>query len=400
MSLTKKSFRHASAQDLGLMLRTTHDYTLSLFECLRTAGLNNPVNFFAPVDFNFPIWDLGHKAWLAELLVLRESGPPLPGSRLRSSMLSRGDEWFNLPRPGRNLRIALSLPKAAQLLTYKNEVLDRILDQLGRAANTNEALYPYRMALALEGWQSEQWVCLLQTLGLPAPLATTRHTTLPWAQGELRFPGGKLLMGSPDNGDFAFDAEKWAHQIEVPAFHMESNLVSNAQFAEFTLDNGYQRAHYWSPAGTHWLMQQERSVPLHWSKEGSWWRCTRFGKEITLASNEPIRHVSLYEAQAYCAWAGRRLPTEAEWEFAAQSGHAAFHWGQLWEWTSTPFDPYPGFAPDAIKSGHNTQDAFATHQSLRGASFVTAAHLHSIYDRNFLLPEKCHAFSGFRTCSL
>jgi EgtB-related family protein len=123
----------------------------------------------------------------------------------------------------------------------------------------------------------------------------------------------------------------------------------------------------------------------------------RFGRLTTLSAHEPVRHVSLYEAQAYCAWANRRLPTEIEWEYAALHGHPAFRWGQLWEWTASPFEPYPGFSADRYRE--YSAPWFSTHQVLRGASFATPSRLGSAKFRNFYLPDRDDIFSGFRTCA-
>lgn len=400
MTLTKKSFRHAAAHELALMLSEAHNYTLSLFECLATAQLKHPSHLIDAIDVKPVLLNLGRLAWFAEWLILREAQQKAPIHSLRPSMLSKADNWFAPDRMNMNSDAAPPLPKAGQLITYKNEVLDRVLDKLSRTANTDDGLYPYRMALAHEDTHAEYWTTLLQTLGLRAPLAMERHVTPPWAQGEIRVPGGSLLMGSAPGDGFVFDVEKWAHLVYVPGFVIDTNLISNAQFAEFVEDNGYQRPQYWSISGKQWLMQQERSAPLHWSRDGNWWQCARFGRAVSLAASEPVRHISLYEAQAYCLWAERRLPSEAEWEFAAVSGHAAFRWGDLWEWTCSPFEPYPGFIADVATFNRDPESAFVSHQSVRGASFATPHRMHSVRYRNFLLPEHCNDFSGFRTCRL
>jgi EgtB-related family protein len=148
-------------------------------------------------------------------------------------------------------------------------------------------------------------------------------------------------------------------------------------------------------------MGQERSAPRYWARDGDadQWHVRRFGRRFTLDPHEPVRHVSLHEAQAYCAWAGRRLPLEDEWEFAATEGQAAgFHWGQVWEWTASSFLPYPGFAPDRYQD--YSAPWFGTRQVLRGASFATPARLRAPQFRNFFTPGRDDVFAGFRTCAL
>jgi ergothioneine biosynthesis protein EgtB len=282
--------------------------------------------------------------------------------------------------------------------TYCHEVLDRVLDRLGKVRDNNAALYPYRLALAHEDMRGEMLAQMLQTLGVILPPQLARQTIPAWAQGEIAFPGGTIELGSnPDDG-FVFDNEKWAHACHVAPFSMDSTLVPNSQYAEFTADGGYQRPQFWSEAGRAWLLCQDRSAPRDWRRDGRQWRCERFGKQIALPANEPVRHVSLYEAQAYCAWAERRLPSEAEWEYAALSGHPALRWGDLWEWTDSPFEPYPGFSPDAWRE--YSEPCFFTHQALRGASFATRLRMRSPKFRNFCVPERDDMFAGFRTCAL
>ncbi len=207
-----------------------------------------------------------------------------------------------------------------------------------------------------------------------------------------------MQLGSKPDDGFVFDNEKWAHPIFVPAFTIDSTLVSNAQYMEFVLDGGYEKSPFWNAAAHKDLIQKARLAPRYWVRDGEHWRSTRFGMPTALPPDEPVRHVSLYEAQAYCAWAGRRLPSEAEWTFAALSGDALFCWGDLWEWTSSPFEPYPGFAPDAYRE--YSAPWFKTHQVLRGASFATQPRMRSAAYRNFYMPEQDDIFVGFRTCSV
>jgi ergothioneine biosynthesis protein EgtB len=398
--MDKISFRHASVSELEQAWRDVHDYTLTLFECFAAAGVVEVGDMPEHPWYSPPAWTLGHLAWFAEWYILREARSSRFDATSLPSLLRKGDDWFDPQLVSPSQRRLLDLPKAAKLKTYFHEVCDRVLDKLtGIGPSTDAAnLYPYRRALAYFDMQGENWVELLQVLGLPAPAALSRYETPHWAQGEIRFPGGTLKMGSAQDEEFVFDNEKWSHPVYVPGFVIDSNLVDNAQFAEFVADNGYERAQYWTMAGQQWLMQQERSAPLGWSRDGQWWNCERFGHVISLLASEPVRHISLYEAQAYCMWANRRLPTEAEWEYAAASGHAALRWSDLWEWTCTPFEPYPEFAPDAY--AEYSAPAFSTHQSVRGASFATPKRLHSVRHRQFLLPDRDSAFVGFRTCAL
>ncbi len=289
MILTKPSFRNASARELGLALRNAHDYTLTLFDCFAAAGMDDVAGLEKNALFSPPLWTLGHLAWFAEWFVLREAESSHPAAAVKTSILTKGDDWFDPATVGQSLRWSQGLPKPGQLKTYFNEVFDRVQDKLSREANDDAALYPYRLALAYQDMQGEHWVGMLQALGLHAPVALERHATPSWAQGEIRFPGGTLQMGSNTDEGFVFDNEKWAHAVYVPAFVMDSNLISNAQFAEFVGDNGYQRPQYWSNAGRQWLMEQERSAPQGWLRDGHWWRCERFGRHLSLIANEPVR---------------------------------------------------------------------------------------------------------------
>jgi ergothioneine biosynthesis protein EgtB len=397
MSSIHASFRKARAPQLTEALQQARNHTLALFDCVAAAGLDAPQRVPQLRSLNPPLWELGRTAWFAEWFVLRKAASSHPADAFGNAMLSKGDDWFDANTVPHAARWSLDLPSPGAMKTYCHEVLDRVLDKLSRAADDDATLYPYRLALAHEDMQGETMLAGLQTLGLNAPPRLTRDEPF-WSQpSEIAFPGGTLQLGSLSEGGFVFDNELQAYACYVPPFRMDAALVSNAQFADFVEDGGYQQRQFWSAAGHNWLMRQERSAPRYWQRDGGQWRTMRFGRLHTLAGAEPVRHVSLYEAQAYCAWAERRLATEAEWEYAALSGHAAFNWGQLWEWTATPFEPYPGFAAGPWRE--YSAPCFVTHQVLRGASFATSSRLGSAKFRNFQLPERDDIFAGFRTCA-
>ncbi|GAC1425605.1 MAG: ergothioneine biosynthesis protein EgtB [Burkholderiaceae bacterium] len=393
------SFRTATAAQLLTAFQDARASTLALFDCFAAVGLDQPAKVPPLPTVNPPLWELGHLSWFAEWYILREATSSDPVSAIRNSLLTKGDDWFDSNTVPHRQRWSLGLPSAGAMKTYCYEVQDRVLDKLSRANDDDAVLYPYRLALAHEDMHIEAFSYTLQTLQVAPPAALAAKTLSTWAEGTISFGGGTITQGCrPQDPGFIFDNEKSAHAVRVPPFCIDSTLVSNAQYSEFVRDGGYQNPAYWTPAGRAWLMQQNCSAPRAWLRDGQQWICARFDRHVGLAANEPVCHVNLFEAQAYCVWAHRRLPTESEWEFAAGSSHPAFRWADLWEWTSSAFEPYPGFKADAYRE--YSAPWFGSHQSVRGASFATSRRMKSLHYRNFYEPHRNDPFVGFRTCAL
>ena len=260
------SFRTATPNELADALQDAREYTLTLFDCFKGAGLDIPKKVPILPHINPPLWELGHIAWFAEWYSLRGAQSSEPAAAQHTSLLTKGDDWFDSNTVPHRARWGLDLPSSGAMKTYCREVLDRVLDKLGRTKNERDALYPYRLALAYEDMRGEALAYSLQTLGVVLPQQLAGHTIPPWAQGEIRFPGGTIELGSSSGNGFVFDNEKWAHACHVPPFSMDSTLVSNAQYCEFIADGGYQKPQFWTIAGRGWLMRNDISAPRDWAR--------------------------------------------------------------------------------------------------------------------------------------
>jgi ergothioneine biosynthesis protein EgtB len=390
------SFRRMGPRALDLALRDARQRTLALFGALRAAGYHQAARVPRLAILNPPAWELGHTIWFAEWFVLRAANSSKPGDALGRSLLAHGDRYFDSNTVAHATRWTLDLPPPAALEDYGRAVLDGIREQLAREPDDDASLYPYRLALAHEDMHGEAMLYTLQTLGVAPPAMTAASHEAATAT-DLAFEGGVFLRGGEQSQGFVFDNEKQAAPCRVGAFAIAAGPVSNAAYAEFVRDGGYLQPQHWSEAGQAWLRQEARAAPRYWQRDGAGWCTLRFGHRAALDPAEPVRHVNLHEAQAYCSWAGRRLPSEEEWECAAGAGHPGFAWGRVWEWTASPFLPYPGFGADRYLE--YSAPSFGSRQVLRGASFATPARLHSPHFRNFYPPERDDIFAGFRTCA-
>jgi gamma-glutamyl hercynylcysteine S-oxide synthase len=383
--------RHGPKAALIEALRRTRDSTLRVFDSLE------PPRYRVPLvgELNPPLWELGHVAWFQEYWCMR--GAEGPDGAPRPSIVAGADAWFDSSRVPHDDRWSLPLPPTAHLRQYLLDVHDGSLDALARAPDDDAGLYPHRLALFHEQMHLEAFAQAWQWLGWPAalpqwapPLAAAQGR----AAGDAWLPGGTLLLGSRPGDGFVFDNEKWAHPVAVAPFAIATTPVSNADFAEFVDDGGYAEPRWWSPQAFAALGRSQRAAPRYWTQDrGMRW----FGGQRPLDPAAPVVHVDADEAEAWCRWAGRRLPTEAEWEFAATRCEA-FQWGDgVWEWTASAFEPYPGFSPDRYRD--YSLPWFGTRRTLRGASTVTPRELVSPRYRNFHLPARSDIFAGFRTCA-
>jgi len=389
------SFRAAGPDALAAALLDARNYTRALFDCLAAAGFDQPSNVPLLPTLNPPLWELGHVAWFAEWYVVREARSSAPGAARRPSLLAGSDAWFDSAGVAHDTRWSFDLASPGEIIAYGEAVLGGMLERLGAVSRDDAALYPYRLVLAHQDMHVEAFAYTLQTLGVAPPAFP--QAALPAPPGERRFDRALLRQGSKADNGFVFDNEKWVHDVTLPPFTIDAALVTNAQYARFIADGGYRNPRLWTPEGWAWREHTGREAPAYWERRDGRWCCRRFDALIEPPPAEPLRHVSLHEAQAYCNWAGRRLPSEAEWEYAARCGDPAFYWGGLWEWTASPFTPYPGFSIDAYRE--YSAPFFGTHQVVRGASFATPPRFRAPQFRNFYQPQRDDVFIGFRTCA-
>jgi len=211
--------------------------------------------------------------------------------------------------------------------------------------------------------------------------------------GELAVPGGTFVMGTDDE-PWAYDNERPAHEIELAPYRIDSAPVRNAEFAAFIADGGYEAPALWSAVGWAWRQEAGLEHPHGWRREGEGaWSVLQLGHRRALAGDEPVEHVCWYEADAFARWAAKRLPTEAEWEHAAGTGLEGV--GEVWEWTSSDFAPYPGFR--SFPYPEYSEVFFGNeYKVLRGGSWAAHPVTARTTFRNWDYPIRRQIFAGFR----
>ena len=410
--------------------------TLTLMEGLDAQQLMGPK---LPI-VNPLRWEMGHTAYFYEYWILRQHLGLDP-------VLESVDQLYDSINIAHADRWDLPLPRLEETLAYMAEVHAQIRQRVEDDGPDPKRDYLLEYAIYHEDMHTEAFTYTRQTLEYPSPAIGTVAVDLMRGrlEGDAEIPGGTFMLGAQPEDGFVFDNEKWAHAVEVSPFSIARAAVSNAEYAAFVDAGGYRDESLWDAEGLAWLRQSGLQCPRYWRRSAGGWEMRRFDAWEPLCPDAAVMHVCWHEARAYCRWAGRRLPTELEWEVAAagqpdgqgklSQGKRRYPWGDgspsplranldgvalgtiavgalpesdsafgcrqmignVWEWTEDTFSPYPGFTPDMYQD--YSQPLFGNTKALRGGAWATRGRMIRNTWRTYYGPERNDVFAGFRTCA-
>ena len=356
-------------------------------------------------ELNPPLWELGHIGWFADWWIARNpqrdrgvtADPLVP--RLPARQAARGldaDALYNSSEVAHPDRWHLHLPPLEATQADLQASLDDTLRWLAQADDNDQGLYFFRLALFHEDMHAEAAVHMAQTLGIAlGPQAFADPVAPVQDEGrEIRIEAVPVRLGR-DGPGFAFDNERGAHEVAVAAFDIDAAPLSWARYLPFVEAGGYRDARWWSTAGWDWRCRTGAEHPRHLQRSGSGWQQRHFGQWRPLQPRDVAVHLNAHEAEAWCRWAGRRLPTEAEWTAAA--GQPGWQGMNVWEWTASRFGPFPGFEPHPYRD--YSAPWFDGRPVLKGASPATAVRLREVAYRNFYTAERNDILAGFRSAA-
>jgi iron(II)-dependent oxidoreductase len=400
------------------------------------ADLDDELLLGTPLSITNPLlWEIGHVAWFAERWVLRHANG-------RAPLRADADALYDSAAVAHDTRWSLPLSSRRDTLDYLARVEEQVVRCLERWPRPEE-VHLALLSVFHEDMHGEAFTYTRQTLGYPAPRlagASPAPREEGPCEGDVTVAPGTFLLGAAPDEPFVFDNEEQAHRVTLRPFAIARTPVTQAELAAFVEDGGYRREELWCAAGWEWRRREAAEQPLYWRRDGGALLRRDFDRWVPLEPHRPAIHVNWYEADAFCRWAGRRLPTEAEWEAAASlppggGPKRRFPWGDaapttrlanldglalgcvpvaahaagdsacgcrqmignVWEHTADDFLPYPGFAP-----GHYREYSapwFGDHKVLRGGCWATRGRLLRNSYRNFYRPDRRDVFAGFRTCA-